>query len=499
MPPPSDCWSTLGAELLDRRSHQLFLDRLPGVEARHTAKCASNAPTKFRKTFRVRVSALNRPGARTTGLRLHLRRSHRDPPPGARSAHAGPPGCRRTPGRRHRPRNSQSADLDRRFGQHAVRHPRSERGAPPACSRSSPASRERLNNIITDFLAYSRGKQYQFEKVDLIPLLEDTLTLLEHRLIAENTGIRIERRFQLTEACALADGDKIKQVFWNFCENAVRAMQRRKAARSPFPSRRSGDDWQVSFADTGAGMTPQLIEKIFEPFQSNFEGGTGLGLAIVYQIVQAHEGKVWARSKPGQGSDVCPAIAPRSKRNAQPIGETNTANRIASAPAPLAAVGREGRCAWVTSWSATTSAPSAKCSTSPCAATATKSRPCNPARPPRTKIDGALYDVVVTDIKMPNIDGIEVLRHAHSGFARLRRHPHHRGRRLRSRGRGRQSRWRHRLHPQEPRPGRRDQARHQARPRKTGAQPPEFRPSGATPPPATRSTTSSASAPRWRS
>jgi signal transduction histidine kinase len=63
-----------------------------------------------------------------------------------------------------------------------------------------------------------------------------------------------------------------------------------------------GNDWQVSFADTGTGMTPQQTEKIFEPFQSGFEGGTGLGLAVVYQIVQAHEGKVWARSKPGQGT-----------------------------------------------------------------------------------------------------------------------------------------------------------------------------------------------------
>ena len=47
-------------------------------------------------------------------------------------------------------------------------------------------------------------------------------------------------------------------------------------------------------------MSRQLVEKIFEPFQSQFEGGTGLGLAIVYQIVQAHEGKVWARSKLGR-------------------------------------------------------------------------------------------------------------------------------------------------------------------------------------------------------
>jgi light-regulated signal transduction histidine kinase (bacteriophytochrome) len=48
-------------------------------------------------------------------------------------------------------------------------------------------------------------------------------------------------------------------------------------------------------------MSPQMVEKVFEPFQSQFEGGTGLGLAIVYQIVQAHEGKVWVRSNLGQG------------------------------------------------------------------------------------------------------------------------------------------------------------------------------------------------------
>jgi two-component system sensor histidine kinase PilS (NtrC family) len=159
---------------------------------------------------------------------------------------------------------------------------------------------ERLNHIITDFLGYSRGKQYLFKKVNLLPLLEDTLTLLEHRLSAQNDPIRVERKYQLAEAWTLADGDKIKQVFWNFCENAVRAM--RDSGTLSVSVESSGDDWQINFADTGPGMTTQLIEKIFEPFQSQFEGGTGLGLAIVYQIVQAHEGKVWARSKVGQGS-----------------------------------------------------------------------------------------------------------------------------------------------------------------------------------------------------
>ena len=129
------------------------------------------------------------------------------------------------------------------------------------------------------------------------------------------------------------------------------------------------DDWQVSFADTGSGMTPQQTEKIFEPFQSNFEGGTGLGLAVVYQIVQAHEGRVWARSKPGQGAtfvlrlrrlDADRLDAARSETSRSETGKTETnrsgADRSTStrvveqsavakvpAPAQLAAVAAEGR------------------------------------------------------------------------------------------------------------------------------------------------------------
>jgi signal transduction histidine kinase len=157
-----------------------------------------------------------------------------------------------------------------------------------------------LNSIITDFLAYSRGKQYQFSKVDLIALLKDTLTLLNHRLLAENAGINIDQRFAVDQAWVLADGDKIKQVFWNLCDNAVRAMKIGGTLKVSLEE--ISGDWQISFADTGQGINPKVIDRIFEPFQSQFVDGTGLGLAIVYQIVQAHEGKVWARSTAGEGS-----------------------------------------------------------------------------------------------------------------------------------------------------------------------------------------------------
>jgi signal transduction histidine kinase len=118
---------------------------------------------------------------------------------------------------------------------------------------------------------------------------------------SENTGICIERHFKFQEALTLADGDKIKQVFWNFCQNAVRAMKDSSGTLAVSLDT-LGDDWQINFADTGVGMTRQQSEKIFEPFQSGFDGGTGLGLAIVYQIVQAHEGQVWARSRLGEGT-----------------------------------------------------------------------------------------------------------------------------------------------------------------------------------------------------
>jgi len=200
---------------------------------------------------------------------------------------------------------------------------------------------QRLNSIITDFLAYSRTKQYHFDRVDLVQSVEDTLTLMDHRMTAEKTGITIERRFAVRQAWAIADGDKLKQVFWNLCENAVRAMKDGGKLTAAVES--LGDDWQVSFRDTGTGMTPQQIEKIFEPFQSNFEGGTGLGLVIVYQIVQAHDGKVWARSKPGQGTTFVLRLRRLDAERAASTGESMPEKaQVVVAARPVAAAAGGG-------------------------------------------------------------------------------------------------------------------------------------------------------------
>jgi two-component system sensor histidine kinase PilS (NtrC family) len=291
------------AELVGTPVHKLFLDPLPSVESQQAhGEVRFDAPTKFRKTVRVRVAALTVPERGDLGYvyvlddLTEIRRLEREVRMQDRLAAVG----RLAAAIAHEIRNpltSIAGSVSMLSGVPEMNQ--DHRRLLDIVTRES----QRLNSIITDFLAYSRTKQYHFDKVDLVQLVEDTLTLMQHRMTAEKTGITIERRFAAGQAWTIADGDKIKQVFWNFCENAVRAMKGvQRGGALTVAVEPLGEDWQVGFTDTGAGMSPQQIEKIFEPFQSNFEGGTGLGLAIVYQIVQAHGGKVWARSKPGQGT-----------------------------------------------------------------------------------------------------------------------------------------------------------------------------------------------------
>ncbi len=288
---------TSEAALIGRSIVQLFVDRLPSVAGDDGhAEVRSRTPAGDMKTFSVSVSPLVVPERGELGWvytlddLTEIRRLEREVRQRDRLAAVG----RLAAGIAHEIRNpltSIAGSVHVLSGISALSD--EQRLLVQIVTRES----DRLNNIISDFLAYAREKRYQFEEQDLLPLLKDTLTLIES---SKPAGIRIERDFQPVRARAAVDGDKIKQVMWNLCSNALRAMPAGGTLKVSLLAQ--GDEWAITIADTGQGVPPQQLEKMFEPFQSRFEGGTGLGLAIVYQIVQAHGGKIAVRSSPGEGT-----------------------------------------------------------------------------------------------------------------------------------------------------------------------------------------------------
>jgi two-component system NtrC family sensor kinase len=158
----------------------------------------------------------------------------------------------------------------------------------------------RISRIIQTLLNMARPRKAQRVPVSLEPLLETTLSFLSEKLARR--GIRVERTFRPVPSIA-GDPERLQQLFLNLFLNAADAMP--DGGVLAVGLREAGEDEvQIHVADTGTGIPPEDLERIFAPFFTTKEAGegNGLGLMVCKGIISDHGGSIDLASAPGEGT-----------------------------------------------------------------------------------------------------------------------------------------------------------------------------------------------------
>jgi PAS domain S-box-containing protein len=167
----------------------------------------------------------------------------------------------------------------------------------------------RLDNIITQFLRAIRPQALQLQPAEINQVLNEALQFLGPEI--QDRDILLEKRLGQGMPLLQLDSDQIKQAFYNICRNAFQAMQ--SGGILHVETSQDAEHVKVVFADSGGGIAPENITRIFEPYFTTKSDGNGLGLLIVRRIVRAHGGEVMLESAPGRGLTVT-ILLPRADR-----------------------------------------------------------------------------------------------------------------------------------------------------------------------------------------
>ena len=171
---------------------------------------------------------------------------------------------------------------------------------------------KRCQNIVQGLLDFARQREPRIEMLELNDVLERTVDLFEDQPLFHN--IEIVKQYQADLPVISADPAQIQQVFVNIIMNAVDAMDGKGTLTISTKSGDRDNYVEVSFTDTGRGISSDELAHVFEPFfTTKMVGrGTGLGLSISYGIIQQHGGTIKVSSQVGQGSTFL-VILPRNR------------------------------------------------------------------------------------------------------------------------------------------------------------------------------------------
>jgi two-component system NtrC family sensor kinase len=179
------------------------------------------------------------------------------------------------------------------------------------------AEARRASRIVQNLLTFARQHKPERTPTSVNQVLDDTLELRGYELRVR--GIDVQRDYDDQVPETMADAHQLQQVFLNLLTNAEQAMERaeRDQQRLTVRTRRTAELIRLEIEDTGPGIPPNLLERIFNPFFTTKPtgSGTGLGLSISLGIVREHEGRIWAENAPQGGARFVielPVVTPRT-------------------------------------------------------------------------------------------------------------------------------------------------------------------------------------------
>jgi len=164
---------------------------------------------------------------------------------------------------------------------------------------------KRIELLLKSLLNFAKPPQLQLMPTDLNDLLDKTISFsLKHPLLSAKSSapIKVLRDFEHGLPETMADPMQLQQVFLNLLFNAIEAMPEGGALAVKTAYDRSLNSIDIAIADTGKGIEPQLIDRIFQPFFTSKRKGTGLGLAITRRLVEEHGGNIYVESTPERGT-----------------------------------------------------------------------------------------------------------------------------------------------------------------------------------------------------
>jgi signal transduction histidine kinase len=160
---------------------------------------------------------------------------------------------------------------------------------------------ERVEHRVSHLLKYAKEEDYRFDLVNLASVVDSALTQLRAKL--DGAKVAVSRNY-IAGPTVQADAEKLRQVFVNVLDNAIDALGTITEARRIDLFLDNGDRRAtVRVRDNGAGIAPDKLDRIFNPFFTTKEKGTGLGMAISKKIVEAHQGTIDVASEVGRGTE----------------------------------------------------------------------------------------------------------------------------------------------------------------------------------------------------